>query len=71
MTRKRQASSIINVNEESIDMLNIEDTEKDLEVDAENDSFMNVEMSTDNIEDIVSANKMDDHTEFSDVYMMD
>ena len=57
MTRKRQPSSVISIDEEeSLDLRNI-DEEDSLENDSMN--YMNVEISTDNIEDIVTS-KMGD-----------
>ncbi|MBQ3311514.1 RNA polymerase sigma factor RpoD [bacterium] len=71
MTRKRQSSSVISVNDESMDMLDIDNAEKDLNVDSASVNFMNVEINTDNIEDIVSANKIDGQTDYNDVYILD
>ena len=57
MTRKRQPSSVISIDEEeSLDLRNI-DEEDSLENDSMN--YMNVEISTGNIEDIVTS-KMGD-----------
>ena len=71
MTKKRQASSVVNMaEEENLDMLGI-GSEKDDTDDVVDDSFMNVEMSTDNIEDIVSASKLDEKTNYDDIYIMD
>ena len=71
MTRKRQSSSLISVNDESMDILDIDEAEKDLNDESANVNFMNVEINTDNIEDIVSASKMDGQADYSDVYIMD
>ncbi len=66
MTRKRQSSSsVISIEDESIDLQDIgEDT-------LENDSinYMNVDISTDNIEDIVTS-KIGDKVNSDDFYMM-
>ena len=70
MTKKRQASSIVNImEEENMDILDI-DSEKDVD-DAGEDSYMNVDISTDNIEDIVSAGKIESKSPYEDVYLMD
>ena len=71
MTKKRQSSSVVNMmEEENLDILDL-DNDKDLSDDVSDDSFMNVEISTDNIEDIVSAGKIDGKTNYDDVYLMD
>ena len=70
MTKKRQASSIVNImDEDNLDVLDI-DSEKDVE-DAGEDSYINVEISTDNIEDIVSDAKIDAKSPYEDIYLMD
>ncbi len=70
MTKKRQSSSVVNImEEENLDMLGI-DSDKD-DADENGASFMNVEISTDNIEDIVSAGKIDGKANYDDVYMID
>ena len=70
MTKKRQSSSIVNImEEENLDILNI-DSEKDVD-DAGDESYMNVDISTDNIEDIVSAGKIESKSPYEDVYLMD
>ena len=70
MTRKRQSnSSITNVMEddENIDML---DLDNDKAEDAGADSYMNVDISTDNIEDIVST-KMEPKNHYDEIYLLD
>lgn len=70
MTKKRQSSSIVNImEEENLDILDI-DSEKDVD-DASDESYMNVDISTDNIEDIVSAGKIESKSPYEDVYLMD
>ena len=70
MTKKRQSSSIVNImEEENLDILDIE-SEKDGD-DAGDESYMNVDISTDNIEDIVSAGKIESKSPYEDVYLMD
>ena len=70
MTKKRQASSIVNImEEENMDILDI-DSEKDVD-DAGEESYMNVDISTDNIEDIVSVGKIESKSPYEDVYLMD
>ena len=70
MTKKRQASSsVVSVMEdESMDLHDInEDSVLDSEHDAIN--YMNVDISTDNIEDIVTS-KMGDKVNAEDIYMI-
>ena len=70
MTKKRPASSIVNImEEENMDILDI-DSEKDVD-DAGEESYMNVDISTDNIEDIVSVGKIESKSPYEDVYLMD
>ena len=70
MTKKRQSSSIVNImEEENLDILDIE-SEKDVD-DAGDESYMNVDISTDNFEDIVSAGKIESKSPYEDVYLMD
>ena len=70
MTKKTQSSSIVNIMEEdNLDILDIE-SEKDVD-DAGDESYMNVDISTDNIEDIVSAGKIESKSPYEDVYLMD
>ncbi len=71
MTKKRQSNSVVNMmEEENLDILDL-GSEKDDADDVADDSFMNVEISTDNIEDIVSAGKIDGASSYNDVYLMD
>ena len=70
MTKKRQSSSIVNImEEENLDILDIE-SEKDVD-DAGDESYMNVDISTDNFEDIVSAGKIESKSPYEAVYLMD
>jgi len=72
MTKKRQPnSSIISVVEEdeSLEILDIAEDKVTDEVGA--DPYMNVEISTDNIEDIVNSTKIESKMHFDDVYMID
>ena len=69
MTKKRQASSsVVSVMEDETLDLNIGE---DSVLESENDSinYMNVDISTDNIEDIVTS-KMGDKVNSDDFYMM-
>ena len=68
MTRKRQSnSSITNVMEEddNLDMLDIDEDK----MEDGTESYMNVDISTDNIEDIVST-KLEDKGNYDDIYIM-
>ena len=70
MTKKRQASSsVVSVMEE--DTLDLQDINEDSVLDSEHDAinYMNVDISTDNIEDIVTS-KMGDKVNAEDIYMM-
>ena len=70
MTRKRQSnSSITNVmdDDENLDMLDIDGDKVE---DASTDSYMNVDISTDNIEDIVST-KMEPKSHYDEIYMLE
>lgn len=70
MAKKRQSSSsVISVMEE--DTLDLQNINEDTVLDSENDSinYMNVDISTDNIEDIVTS-KMDGKISSDDIYMM-
>ena len=70
MSKKRQASSsVVSVMEdETLDLQNISE---DSVLDTENDgiNYMNVDISTDNIEDIVTS-KMDGKINSDDIYIM-
>ena len=70
MTKKRQpSSSIVSILED--DNLNIPDIGEDSSLDHEHDdvNYMNMDISTDNIEDIVTA-KIDTKMNLDDIYMM-
>ena len=70
MTKKRQSSSsIVSVMDE--EALDLQDISEDSVMDAEHDdmNYMNVDISTDNIEDIVSS-KMGDKVSSEDIYML-
>ncbi len=69
MTKKRQGSSVVSVMEE--DTLELQDINEDTVLDAGHDAinYMNVDISTDNIEDIVTS-KMGDKISSEDIYMM-
>ena len=69
MTKKRQGSSVVSVMEE--DTLELQDISEDTVLDAGHDAinYMNVDISTDNIEDIVTS-KMGDKISSEDIYMM-
>ena len=70
MTRKRQSgSSVISVIED--DTMDLSDISDDSSLEEASDAmnYMNVEMSTDSIEDIVTS-KMDDKVSTEDIYML-
>ena len=70
MTKKRQpSSSIVSILED--DNLNIPDIGEDSSLDHEHDdvNYMNMDISTDNIEDIVTA-KIDTKMNLDDIYML-
>ena len=70
MTKKRQSSSVVNIMEdENLDILDIDADGADVDESAQDESYLNVEMSKDNIEDIVTAGKIDGKTNYEDVYM--
>lgn len=69
MSKKRQTSSIVSIMEdENLDLHDIDDEDA---LTAEHDSvnYMNMDISTDNIEDIVTE-KMDSKVNLEDIYMM-
>ena len=70
MAKKRQGSSIVSVAEED-DSLDFQDIEADANLGMHDDSinYMNVDISTDNIEDIVTS-KMETKVSSDDIYMM-
>ena len=66
MAKKRQSSSIVNItDEENLGMLDVDKPED------ETDNYMNVEISTDNMEDIVSSDKIDMKSPYDDMGSMD
>ena len=70
MTKKRQSSSsVISVMDD--DALDLQDISEDSVLDSEHDAinYMNVDISTDNIEDIVTS-KMGDKVNPEDIYML-
>ena len=70
MTKKRQpGSSVVSVMED--ETLDLQDLDEDAVLESENDSvnYMNMDISTDNIEDIVTA-KMGNKMNMDDIYMM-
>ena len=70
MTKKRQPnSSIVSVlDDESINLNDLTEDEN-LDVDPHSVNYMNMDISTDNIEDIVTE-KMDSKINLEDIYMM-
>ena len=67
MTRKRQSSSsVISIEEE--DTLDLQDLGEE-SLDGDSMSYMNVDISTDNIEDIVTS-KIGEKVSSDDIYMM-
>ena len=74
MNKKRQSTSNVSIIEEdeALDILGPED-DKDEESghDSGDTPYMHVEISTDNIEDIVTATKMGSKINLEDIFMMD
>ena len=71
MTRKRQAgSSVVSVMED--ETLDLHDISGDSVLTTERGAinYINVDISTDNIEDIVTSSKIDDKVSTDDIYMM-
>ena len=70
MSKKRQSSSIVSIMEdENIDDLHNIDEDGNLSSENDGVNYMNVDISTDNIEDIVTA-KMEHKPNLDDIYMM-
>ena len=70
MSKKRQSSSIVSMMEdENIDDLHNIDEDGNLSGENDGVNYMNVDISTDNIEDIVTA-KMENKPNMDDIYMM-
>ena len=70
MTKKRQPnSSIVSVLDDESIGLNELDDDENLDVDSNDVNYMNVDISTDNIEDIVTE-KMEHKMGMDDIYMM-
>ena len=70
MSKKRQSSSIVSIMEdENIDDLHNIDEDGNLSGENDGVNYMNVDISTDNIEDIVTA-KMEHKPNLDDIYMM-
>ena len=68
MTRKKQSSSsVVSIEEE--DSLDLRSLDEDDSLDSDAMNYMNVDISTDNIEDIVTS-KMGDKVSSDDIYMM-
>ncbi len=65
--RKNSHSSVISIEDENLDMLDF-DSEKD--VDEEAEDYIETDLGTDNIEDIISTSKLND-VKSEDYYMMD
>ena len=69
MTQKRNShSSVISVEDENLDMLDF-DSDKDVDMD-ETDDYIETDLGTDNIEDIISTSKLSG-VKSEDFYMMD
>ena len=66
-TKRNSNSSVISVEDENIDMLDF-DSEKD--VDDESEDYIETDLGTDNIEDIISTSKLSG-VKSEDFYMMD
>lgn len=70
MTRKKQTgSSIVKLEDENQDLELLSEDKDD--ADEDDSSYLNVEISTDNIEDIVSAGKIDGKMNVDEIYIMD
>ncbi|MBR6099123.1 RNA polymerase sigma factor RpoD [bacterium] len=70
MTKKRQPnSSIVSVLDDETLNLNDLDEDENIDVDANDVNYMNMDISTDNIEDIVTE-KMETKMGIDDIYMM-
>ncbi len=68
--RKNSHSSVISVEDENLDMLDF-DSDKDVDVDVdETDDYIETDLGTDNIEDIISTSKLSG-VKSDDFYMMD
>ncbi|MBR1776846.1 RNA polymerase sigma factor RpoD [bacterium] len=65
-TKRNSNSSVISVEDENIDMLDF-DSDKDVD---ENDDYIETDLGTDNIEDIISTSKLSG-VKSEDFYMMD
>ena len=65
-TKRTSNSSVISVEDENIDMLDF-DSDKDVD---ENDDYIETDLGTDNIEDIISTSKLSG-VKSEDFYMMD
>ena len=74
MKKRQSTSSIVSIidEEESLDILS-EDKKDDDKLDHEmaHDSYIDVEINTDNIEDIVSSAKMGNRIGFDDVFIVE
>ena len=69
MSKKRQSSSIVSImDEDNMDLYEI-DNENALPAENDGVNYMNVDISTDNIEDIVTE-KMENKNGLEDIYMM-
>lgn len=69
MTQKRNShSSVISVEDENLDMLDF-DSDKDVDLD-ETEDYIETDLGTDNIEDIISTSKLNG-VKSEDFYMMD
>ena len=69
MSKKRQSSSIVSImDEDNMDLHEIDD-ENALSAEHDGVNYMNVDISTDNIEDIVTE-KMENKAGLEDIYMM-
>lgn len=69
MTRKRQSSSsVVSMDEE--DSLNLRNLDEDDSMNTDPINYMNVDISTDNIEDIVTSKIGEDKVSPDDIYMM-
>lgn len=71
MTKKRQpVASIVSIldEDESLDLIEDKKDEDKLDHEDHNESYIDIEINTDNIEDIVSSAKMETRMNFDDVF---
>ena len=67
--RKNSHSSVISIEDENLDMLDF-DSEKDVDEDEDSEDYIETDLGTDNIEDIIGTSKLSG-VKGDDFYMMD